>query len=320
VTLVAAFTMAAKTQTVGVLPAIVLGVLWVPTVQGGGVRSSHAHAHAADPGRVRTAWAGVRPRLPGVAASAVLVAVAAVLLLGAPKRFNQVDAYDEVFNEILVHSPNKAADLRSLGVSPTLAYAAGSNVLSANSAATSQAYLQFRDHVTEATIIRFYLTHPLRLFGVAGDGLGAVSHWRQDYLGSYLAGSHHPPGAIEDRVGIYTAVFEGAPGVLIVVFWLAVLAIGWATARNKAFSAAERAVGRLAVVLAVGAFFELWTVMVGEGRSDMYKHMIVTNLLLALCLPFTAASAWLYVRPALRNIRAATVGPYGLEDPAGSEG
>jgi len=304
VTLLATFVMAAKTQTIAVLPAVMLAVLWVPT------------GRAA----TRSRWATVRSRLPGLVTSTVLVALAVVLLLGAPKRFNQIDAYDEVFSEILFHSPNKQADLRSLGVSPNLASASGSNILGATSAATSMSYLQFRDHVTSAVIVRFYLTHPLRLFHVAGDGLGAVSHWRQDYLGTYLAGSHHPPGAMEDRVGVYEAVFHDAPALLLILFWFATLGVGWTAARNRRFTDAERGVGRLAVVLAVATFFEFWVVMIGEGRNDMYKQMIVTNYLASLCLPFLAASAWLYVKPALRNIRDATLGPYeGGEPVEGAE-
>ena len=291
VALIGAFTMAAKTQSVALLPALVLAVLWLPYGDSpGGSRG----------GRFVVVWR----RGPGLVTAAALVVAAVVVLHSAPQRFGQVDAYDEVFNEILVHSSNPQGDLRSLGVDPGLASARGSNVLSANSAATSPAYLQFRSHVTEGVILDFYLAHPGRLFPVAGDGLDAMSHWRQDYLGTYLPGSGHQPGAIEDRLGVYTAVFHGAAPIVFLLFWLATLGFGFSAARDRRLGPREQAVGRLAVVLAVAAFFEFWAVMVGEGRSDLYKHMVLTNELFALSVPALLTAMWARGRMFLRDLAA----------------
>ena len=253
---------------------------------------------------MNAAWRFVRRRLPGLATAAALLVAAVIVLQAAPQRFGQVDAYDEVFNEILVHSANPAADLRSLGVDPALASARGSNVLSANSAATSPAYLQFRSHVTEGVILEFYLAHPGRLFPVAGDGLDAMSQWRQNYLGTYVSGPGHQPGAIEDRVGVYTGLFHGAAPIVFLLIWLATLGFGLSAARDRRVGPVEQAVGRLAVVLALAAFFEFWAVMVGEGRSDLYKHMILTNELFALGVPALLLSLWSRAKMFLRDLAA----------------
>jgi hypothetical protein len=275
--LVGAFTMAAKTQMVALLPALWLAILWLP--------HDGTDFPPLSPQRIGSAVAvfgrDLQRRLPALLTAGVLLVSAVVILDAAPKRFNQIDAYDEVFNEILVHSSNRTADLRSLGVDPQLAYAAGSNVLSNNSAATSPEYLQFRSHVTEGVILQFYLTHPTRLFPVFGDGLHAMSVWRQNYLGTYTAGPGHRPGALENRVGIFTDIFHGRPTPIFVVFWLAILGFGFFTARDRRAALRERAVGRLAVVLAVATAFEFWAVLLGEGRSDLYKHMVLANELFA---------------------------------------
>lgn len=54
-------------------------------------------------------------------------------------------------------------------------------------------------------------------------------------------------------------------------------------------SAPEQALGRLAVFLAAASFSQFWTVMLVAGFPDVYRHMIFTNLLLALGLPVMLA-------------------------------
>lgn len=276
--LVGSFTMAAKTQAIAWLPALCLAVVWLPHH---GTRPRSLPAGRAPKYILARLWFGVGRRVPALLTSVALSVSAVVILHAAPQRFDQLNAYNEVFNEILVHSPNPQADLRSLGVDPSLAYARGSNVLSANSAASSLSYLQFRTHVTETRIGEFYLVHPLRLFPVFGDGLHAMSVWRENYLGSYTAGSNHPPGALENRVVVFTDLFHGAPSALFVIVWLASLAFGFFTSRDRRAGPRERAVGRVAVVLAVATSLEFWAVILGEGGADTYKHMVLTNELFA---------------------------------------
>lgn len=278
IALFGAFTMAAKTQAIAWLPALALAVLWLPHhgTQPGPLRDGRGVRHI-----LSGAWSNIRRRLPGLVTSVALAASAIVILQTAPQRFDQLNAYNEVFNEILIHSPNPRSDLRALGADPNMAYARGSNILSANSAANSLSYLKFRSHVTQTRILEFYLIHPQRLFPVFGDGLHAMSVWRENYLGSYTAGSNHPPGALENRVTVFTNLFHGAPSALFVILWLSGLGFGFFTSRDRRAGPRERAVGRVAVVLATATAVEFWAVMLGEGGADTYKHMILANELFA---------------------------------------
>jgi hypothetical protein len=277
-----AFVIGAKTQAVALLPALVVALLWLPHSSTPPERALRRRS----PPRP-LAWALVR--VPALVVVAALLAVTGYFLVTAPVGLSQQDVYAEVFGEILIHSPDPAADLRSLGADPSLASAAGSNPESPNAATLRPAYLKFRHDVTFTKIVEFYLTHPTRLVSVGGDGLKGVDHWRQEYLGSYQPNSGKPPGAIEDRVGAYGALLRKSPEPVLVLLWLATLYVGVRTVRRPRLRPDERAVGRLAVFVAVGAFLEFWGVMISVGFPDVYRHMILTNVLLALGLPLMIA-------------------------------
>jgi hypothetical protein len=129
-----------------------------------------------------------------------------------------------------------------------------------------------------------------------------MSQWRQNYLGTDLPASGHKPGAIEDRVGFYNALFQGLAPIVFLLIWLAVLGFGFSAARDRRLDARERAVGRLAVVLGVAAFFEFLAVMLGEGHSDVYKHMVLANEFFALSVPALLVAVWSRARMFLRDL------------------
>lgn len=302
---VATFTMTGKTQAVALLPAVLIALLWLPCRSIGttdteplGVDSEHKGMRLRRPAwlsRFR-AWSTVR--WPALFTCTLLIVVSAVYLGSSPQRFNQVNAYDQVFLEILPHSPNPAGDLRSLGVDPSLASASGANILDPRSAAKLPEYLAFRQKVSQITILRFYTTHPDRLFSLGSQGLHAITVWRQNYLGTYSVDSGHPPGARECRVCVYTAIFSAAGHlpILIVGLWLFAIIAATRVLRDRRLNAHHKTLGRLAIIIVVAAVCEFWAVMLSEGISDLYKHMIFTNLLTALCIPALAGCLWL-LRP-----------------------
>jgi hypothetical protein len=287
----------AKTQAAALLPALVVGLLWLP------------HLRDPKPGVDRTGmnrlarW--LKVRVPGLLVSGLLVGATGYFVITAPVGLAQQDVYAEVFGEILPHSSNPAADLRALGADPGLASAVGTNPESANAATLRPEYLRFRTEVTQTRIVEFYLTHPDRLVAVGADGLRGVDQWRQNYLGSYLVDSHHPANSIESRVGVFGAIFRHAWEPALVFVWAATLYVGVRTARRRSLDPGIRAVGMLGVFVALGSFAEFWAVMISVGFPDLYRHMVLTNMLLALGLPVVVACAFLRIRLRLRSMAAA---------------
>lgn len=271
----------AKTQAAALLPAVVIGLLWLPHE-----RAGVTAARGRDTKRTRR-W--LTARLPSLSVVAIVVVATGYFVSTAPQGLSQQNVYSSVFSEILPNSPDPAADLRAMGADPSLASASGTGFEDTNAASLRPQYLKFRSEVTETTLVTFYLTHPSRLLAVGSDGLKAVDHWHQDYLGSYQPSSGHPPGSIESRLGVYQAIFRNAWEPLLVLFWLATLYVGIRTARRRNLSRTTRSVGKLAVVVAVGSFTEFWAVMVSDGFGDSYRHMALTNLLMGLGLPLMIA-------------------------------
>jgi hypothetical protein len=87
--------------------------------------------------------------------------------------------------------------------------------------------------------------------------------------------------------------------VLIVLLWLWTLVLGLITAASGQLSHRQRGLGRLAVAFVVAASGEFWLIMLTEGPADVYKHMVYTNLLMALCIPISIACFAQYKHPLL---------------------
>lgn len=276
----------AKTQAAALLPALLLALLWLP--------------HGPGPFRAGRAAALVA-RIPALVACVVLLGATAFFVRAEPTGLTQQNIYLEVFGEILVHSSNRPADLRSLGADPSLASATGTNPESPAAATLRPQYLAFTRNVTEASIVRFYVGHPVRLFAVGADGLRGVAQWRQDYLGSYPPGSGHRAGAIEDRVGFYGLLLQHQAEPILVLLWILTLYLGVRAVRSPRLGPAERAIGRLAVFTAVAAFCEFWAVMISAGYPDVYRHMILTNVLFALGVPLVVAMTGVRFRAARQD-------------------
>lgn len=278
----------AKTQAAALLPAVMVAVLWLPH---GRSDQSHEEGRFTVAGwpRLTARMRWLAARVPGLVLCALLLGTTAYFVVTGPVGLTRQDVYAEVFGEILPHSTDPAADLRSLGADPSLADAAGTNPESPKAATLRPEYLKFRDDVTLVNIVKFYVTHPLRLLPTGADGLKGMARWRQDYLGSYLPGSGKPPGAIENRVGVYGGIFRNAWPPVLVVVWGATLYVGIATARNRRLVTGERALGGLAAFVAAGSFLEFWAVMISVGFPDVYRHMVLANMLLALGIPAMAA-------------------------------
>jgi len=79
----------------------------------------------------------------------------------------------------------------------------------------------------------------------------------------------------------------------IVLLWALLLFGGIKVVRRRHLGHAQKAIGRLAIVLVTAAVSQFAVVMLSEGLSDLRKHLIFTNFLTGLCVPTALACVWL---------------------------
>ncbi|GAA2030282.1 hypothetical protein GCM10009839_32480 [Catenulispora yoronensis] len=295
---VALWTVGAKTQMVSVLVAVVPALLMRPTAIPAAVERLVRGAG----GRWAKPVSAICARALGAAACLVLVMFAVGFQMTQPRWLNEIVLYNGVFQEILGHSDDVPGDLRALGLSPTLASAAGATIVSSDSAATLPAYSDFLDHASFDSELRFYATHPTRLIGVADRGLIGLSKARPPYLGTYPAGSGHQPYAKECRVCVAEAAFTMAEPFRWIVFpalWLGSIAVGMYVAVRGRRCGAALSTGYVLMTASLASAAQFWIVMFSEGDSDVAKHMVFTvfgicllgPLLLAALVGFDQATA-----------------------------
>jgi len=283
------FTVAAKTQTVSWLPVIALALLWVPWRRGAADGEAAVVVPPSDGkpadgalGRGRQ-W---RALLLPATAVLLIVAFSVAFINVQPKRFSEVNLYNAVFVELLPYSPTPEADLEWLGLDPSFINSMDTTVASTRSAVYNPLYPQFQEKISLGTIAGFYATHPERLITMGERGVTAMLTPELGYVGSYLEGSDHGPYEKERRfpvvLGLFSAV-KAAP-VAFVGMQLVTLLLGLAVAFRK-----RSAVGRLAVIMVLGCWFQFWAVMLNGGQAEIYKQMIIAGFMAALCGPLLVA-------------------------------
>jgi hypothetical protein len=263
---IAAWTIGAKEQTATILVAVVPVLLLRPSRAVAGRRGNP----------VTRLVTRCRARRAALAASGLLIAGTAGFQTLQPVWLNEIVHYDAVFGEILGHGHHVRADLKALGLPASLAGSAGSTMVSPNSAAALPQYQDFLDHDGMATVLRFYATHPLRLAGVADQGLVGMSAARPTYLGNYLPGGGRAPYAKECRICFAESLFtmaEPERWLVYPVLWGGTLLLGWFVAR-RGRSGIARATGVVLAATSAALIAQFWAVMLTEGGSDLQKHMV----------------------------------------------
>lgn len=269
-----AFVLAAKPAMASWLPLLALGLLWLP------------HGPSRRSGRrlpQKTWW---RKRVLPLTAVVALAAISVGVFASQPKRMVDVNLYNAVFAEILPHSPVPEDDLAWLGLDPGFLAASGTTVASPKSAALNPKFHEFQDQVGPAKLAAFYATHPERLIGMGERGITAMLAPELGYVGSFMEGQGHEPFAKDHRfpvvLGLFTAM-KAAP-VAFVAMQLLTLMLGLAVAFRK-----RAAVGRLAVVVVLGGWLQFWVVMMMSGQPEVYRQLVVSGFLGALCVPLLVA-------------------------------
>src|SRR5262249_26155891 len=105
-------------------------------------------------------------------------------------------AYNSIFFGLLPQSDAPRSDLISLGLSPDYAQYVGTVAWSPGTGVADGRLVSALDSRTaQMNLMRFYLTHPARLFRRISSILPAAFSLRPEFCGNFEASAGRPPGA-----------------------------------------------------------------------------------------------------------------------------
>jgi hypothetical protein len=220
--------------------------------------------------------------------AAALIAIAAVVnIMTIPAPTQRAATYNQVFMAILPDSSRPQADLESLGLSPDLVRYSGTGAWSAGTAFPEMlASGLIGRQVTPATIVRFYLLHPGRIWRHAKAVLPVAFLLRPAY-GNFERSAGYAPGAKSAAFSLWSAIHErylARLGKIILIALLispALVAAAWL--RLPAFRQSLELFG----LLTVCCLFSFVVAICGDAYDNV-KHLLLFNLLVDTWL-FAAA-------------------------------
>lgn len=289
------WTITAKTQLMSFLPVVMAIMLWLPSHRVAEVVKGRRR-----PTRTKRVLRALRARVPALLLC-VCVGLGTLSFNGRQsERLNDMVWYDAVFLEMLPHSDDPAAKLKSLGADPSLVSAMNTNINSAGSAASSPHWAEYRENVTPTKIVIEQLTDPKALLNKQLRGLAGVLNVKLDgFLGSYLPDSGMPEKTKETRWPLGGWLFELLTYVPLAIpaGGLLMAGMGLLTATRRRLTVQQRGFGVLALFLSAGCIGQFWTQMLTMGGSDMNKHMIFIGFMMMLGIPVLGAMWHALTRP-----------------------
>jgi hypothetical protein len=223
--------------------------------------------------KTRSAW---KVSIP----AAGLIAVAAVVnIMTIPEPTQWAATYNQVFMAILPDSSQPRADLESLGLPSELVRYSGTGAWSVGTAFPEMlASGLVGRQVTPATIVRFYLLHPGRIWRHAKAVLPVAFLLRPAY-GNFERSAGYAPGAKSAAFSVWSAIHErylARLGKVILIALLispALVVAAWL--RAPAYRQSLELFGLLTVCCLLS-----FVVAICGDAYDNVKHLLLFNLLL----------------------------------------
>lgn len=236
-----------------------------------------------------------KPHQRALIASFALALVAAPLALGviAPWYTNN-GRYQSTFYGILKDSPDPAADLRELGLDPKFAVLAGTTIFHANlpvDIKSREFNEEFYQRINHFKILRFYLTHPARLLAklklTAHDGYNLRLN-----LGNFEKASGLPARAESHRWSLWSDFKQKHwPKSLWFFVGYCVLLLVAILNGYRRTSPAGRTPREFCLMLWLMMLTAFITPILGDGESDLMKHLFLFNALFDLSVLLLSALA-----------------------------
>lgn len=226
-------------------------------------------------------WRGKQTRIAGIAGACVIAGFAILTMWTRPVPMQQATTYNSIFMAILPESHTADSDLQALGLDPRLVSYSGTGAWTPRTA-FGELYngVLLRD-VTGATVARFYLTHPARIWRRARVLLPVAFSLRPEWCGNFEASAGRPEGVKTRSFTLWSSIHERvlAPVGRYILIALAILpAVAFRRGLQYKFLGA----------LAAGAVIAFLTAACGDAWDNV-KHMYLFNMLLDATLISTLA-------------------------------
>ncbi len=217
-------------------------------------------------------WRGKNTRAAGIAGASIIAAFAILTMWTRPGPMRQATTYNAIFMAILPESPTPDADLQALGLDPRLSSFSGTGAWTPRTAFPDLYNRELLHRVTGATVARFYLLHPARIWRRAKAVLPVAFSLRPEWCGNFEASAGRPEGAKTRRFTqwswIHERVFAPAGRFILIALVLLTAVVFRGGMRFKFVGA-----------LAAGALIAFLTAACGDAWDNV-KHMYLFNVLL----------------------------------------
>jgi len=229
-------------------------------------------------------------------AGAALCVVAFLQYALVPRELGDAAIHHAVFLEMLPNSPTPGRDLEELGLPRTWTRYGGTSAYSEDSPFRDPAFRrELTKHVGHVRIAGFYAFHPARLFDLLHRAASFATVTRPWHLGNFDKSAGFPPRAKSQAFAIWSdlkmRVAPWGPWLLLVNV-TAAAAVG-AAAWRRAPNGTTRFAAEAHLALLVAFLFEFLIGVVGEGISDLVRHLyafhVMFDLLLLSNLAFAVA-------------------------------
>jgi hypothetical protein len=225
-------------------------------------------------------------RRPALWGAALLCVLSVWYYRQTPPEIADVARYHKVFMELLPDSPDPGQDLADLGLDPSWTRAIGTTAYPTSSPFNDPTFrAAFLERFRYTRLMRFYLSHPARLYSAIRRGGLPALRLRHPRFGNFERSAGFPAGAQTRAFAWWSGVRLAPPGHPLIwigmLFGANFLAVG---ASYRRASPTGR-MGREGILLLVAMAIMAFTVCVlSNAHGDLARHFYVFHALCDLIL------------------------------------
>lgn len=230
-------------------------------------------------------------------AMAFMIVVAAGLYLAIPRGMKEANLYNSTFNGILRWSSSPESAIEELGLDKRLAVLAGSNYFETGLPVdihSEQFRSDFYERMSPVSVIVHYLRHPATLYRAMKATTQHAYTLQPAPFGNFERSAGYPFRAkatrwtlwsrFKDRQAPRSVIFTtGYMGLL-----LGAIGILWRRGRAKEGRIKEGRIAEFYLALWMMMLISLIMPIIGDGESDIEKHLFLYNAFFDLSLLFLA--------------------------------